>query len=386
MTPGAHLMAGRLISADDHVQEHPRVWTDRLSASRWGKRVPHLESQPDGTERWMVDGRPLELSGVALAGALMADRNREPQRWEEVPPAAYEPAARLRAMDADGVDVSVLYPVIAGTTGETFARLDDPELELACVQAYNDWLIEEWAAASDRFVPQCILPLNPAEGAAEVQRAVARGHKGVVYPAVPMDLREVPHINGPEYDVLWATVQEAGVPICFHASSASRAQMTVWGGYEPELAEALRAVTRPVSTVVPLVNALISRILFRFPDLKIVFAESGIAWAAYMLEYTDHQFEKDRLLGNGYDLKPTELFQRQCYLTAWYESTSMAVSPFIGTRNILWSTQFPLATSTWPDTAEKVARWAPTLSEDERNRILWRNAADLYGLGPFDAR
>lgn len=373
-------MADRFVSADDHVQEHPRVWTDRLSAGRWGERIPHLQDEPDGTQRWMVDERPLDLPGVALAAALLPDRTQEPRRWEEVPAPAFDPAARLRAMDADGVDVSVLYPTVAGMTGETFARLDDPELELACVQAYNDWLLEEWVAMSDRFVPQCILPLAPAEAAAEVQRAVAKGHRGVVYPAVPMDLREVPHINGPEYDVLWAALQDAGVPICFHASSSSRGQMNVWEGYAPELVEALRAVTRPVSTVVPLVNALISRILFRFPQLKVVFAESGIAWAAYMLEYTDHQFEKDRLLGNGYDLKPAELFRRQCYLTAWYESTSMAVSRFIGTGNILWSTQFPLATSTWPDTAEKVARWAPTLSEEERGRILWRNAADLYGL------
>jgi uncharacterized protein len=51
-----------------------------------------------------------------------------------------------------------LYPTVAGVAGETFARLDDPELELACIQAYNDWLIEEWASRSPRFIPQCITP------------------------------------------------------------------------------------------------------------------------------------------------------------------------------------------------------------------------------------
>ena len=92
------------ISADDHVQEHPEVWTARLSKNKWGDRIPHLERQPDGTERWTVDGRRLPLTGVALSGALMADRVREPQRWEEVPKMAYMPRERLRAMDADGVD------------------------------------------------------------------------------------------------------------------------------------------------------------------------------------------------------------------------------------------------------------------------------------------
>ena len=77
------------ISADDHVMEHPDVWTSRMSKARWGDRIPHLEAQPDGGERWIADGKPLPLAGAACAGALMPDRIREPQRWAEVPLEAY---------------------------------------------------------------------------------------------------------------------------------------------------------------------------------------------------------------------------------------------------------------------------------------------------------
>ena len=45
-----------LISVDDHVQEHPEVWTQRLSQAKWGDRIPHVATQADGTECWMVDG------------------------------------------------------------------------------------------------------------------------------------------------------------------------------------------------------------------------------------------------------------------------------------------------------------------------------------------
>ena len=85
----------RLISADDHVQEHPAVWTSRLSPARWGDRIPHVERGADGIDRWVVDGQPLPLEGVAAVGAVMADRAREPQRWEEVPEGAYVPASQL---------------------------------------------------------------------------------------------------------------------------------------------------------------------------------------------------------------------------------------------------------------------------------------------------
>ena len=44
-----------LVSADDHVVEHPQVWTDRLSRRRWGDRIPHVERDADGYDYWLID-------------------------------------------------------------------------------------------------------------------------------------------------------------------------------------------------------------------------------------------------------------------------------------------------------------------------------------------
>ena len=135
-----------LISVDDHVQEPPDLWTQRLSRSKWGDRIPHVAKRDDGSEYWVVDGQPLSMAGVAMAGAGMPDRAREPQTWEEVPRLAYDAAERLQAMDADGVDYTVLYPTVAGMAGETFGRLTDAELELACVQAIDETGFNEHTA------------------------------------------------------------------------------------------------------------------------------------------------------------------------------------------------------------------------------------------------
>ncbi len=162
------------ISADDHVQEHPKVWIDRMSRAKWGDRIPHLERAPDASERWVVDGQRMGLSGVALANAGMGDRAQEPKRWDDVPRMVHSAPERLQAMDVDGIDYSVLYPSASGVAGEVFGKLADTELEIACVQAYNDWLIEEWSSVSRRFVPQCIVPIWPMEQTvAEIRRAVA---------------------------------------------------------------------------------------------------------------------------------------------------------------------------------------------------------------------
>jgi uncharacterized protein len=369
-----------LISVDDHIQEPPDLWTQRLSKNRWGDRMPHLKRVGDGTEHWVVDGRSLLDGHTARAGALMADRNREPTRWEEVPPAARLPLERLKVMDEAGIDYSVLYPTVAGLAGETFGRIEDPELELACVQAYNDWLVDEWAAASERFIPQCIVPIWPVEATVtEIKRAVAKGHRGVIFPSLPMHLRAVPHVSGPEYDPVWQICEELNVPVCLHAGASTELQYEPFSGLNPVLAEALNAVTRPVSSVFVISLLSFSRVLLRHPHLRVVLSESALSWGMLYLEWADHQFDHDGLAREGYSLKPSEMFRRQCFFTSWFDE----VAPFahyVGADHILWSTNLPLATSTWPRTRETVTRCFRDTPAETREKVLWKNAATLYRL------
>jgi uncharacterized protein len=369
------------ISADDHVQEHPELWTSRLSRQKWGERIPHIEEQADGSQSWVIDGRRVPLPGIAVAGALMSDRAKEPKRWNEVPPMAFGATDRLKAMDMDGIDYSVLYPIVGGLAGERFGALEDADLELDCVQAYNDWLIDEWASASSRFVPQCMVPIWPMERTvAEIKRAVGRGHKGVIYPASPMELRNVPHINEPAYDPLWSICEELGVPISFHSGASPRIQMRPGDKFSPALAAAFSSVVRPVSSIAVVANFLISRVLHRFPKLKVVFAEGSLGWGAYELEYADYQSDADGLPSEGYPLKPSELFGRQCYFTCSYDRMSVRARHYLGTANILWSSNFPLPSSTWPNTRTHAELSFAGIPDDEKRRMQWQNAAQLYSL------
>jgi len=142
-----------LISADSHAQLERYAFTKRMSKAKFGGRIPHVEESADASwkafqwddrpcERWLVDGRVVDTRGVANCPALMGhiDRSFMPQRWEDTPPAAYDPIARLKVLDEDGIDGEVLFcnnPVF----GSAFIQCD-PELELACVEAYNDAIWE----------------------------------------------------------------------------------------------------------------------------------------------------------------------------------------------------------------------------------------------------
>ena len=280
-----------------------------------------------------------------------------------------------------GIDYSVLYPTVAGLAGEAFGRLRDPELELACVQAYNDWLIEEWASASDRFIPQCLVPIWPVDAAVnEIRRAVAKGHRGVIFPSLPMHLRDVPHVSGPEYDPLWSACEELNVPLCLHAGASPQLQSPLPANMKHRRSPPLSMRRpRPVSSVFVISLLSFSRVLLRHPKLRIVLAESALSWGMLYLEWADHQFEDDGLSREGYDLKPSEMFHRQCFFNAWFDKVA-PFADYVGADHILWSANLPLANSTWPRTRETIDHCLKGVSAEARERVLWKNAAELYRL------
>lgn len=367
-----------IISAVDQVIEPPSLWSDRLDPVKFGARIPRIQRQPDGTDHWSIDDRSLPLARVIDAGALLNDRVTAATRWDDVPEAAYDPRARLAAMDRDGIGVSVLYPTLAGFSGERFGAIADDDLAMACARAYNDWLIDHWLTASPRFIAQCVVPISPINAAVkEIHRAVGRGHRGVIFSAAPMQLRALPHINAADYDPIWAACEALGVPLCFRAGATPALfQFPLPPNLAPELGAAMAAATRAASAVFDLTNLLFSRILLRFPKLKVVFAESGIGWGTYLLEYADHQYGQDHC---DYPLKPSEMFHRQCYLTTCYDEVKLNAR-HIGAERILWSSHFPAANSTWPDSQRFVTNCFAGVSDGERRRVLSDNAAELYKI------
>ena len=70
-----------VISADDHVQEAPDVWTNRMSKTKFGDEIPHIVDLPDGSQTWALGRNSKGFGGLARIAGVKA----KVRTWDEVP-------------------------------------------------------------------------------------------------------------------------------------------------------------------------------------------------------------------------------------------------------------------------------------------------------------
>jgi uncharacterized protein len=381
-----------LISCDSHAQPDKDAFTSRMSKAKWGDAIPHLMETTDKThmavamdrpvQRWVVHGQVVGNRGVVNCPTVMADPMRKyfPQHWDEVPSYVYNPADRLSALDKDGVDAEVLFPNDPVQSGCFFQG--NAEFELDCVRAYNDTLAE-WREVSERYVPLAVIPYMSGIDVtvAEVQRAVHKGHRGIVMLVEPsQNLEGLKHFNDPYWDPLWAACQDLDVPIHWHASGGLRLTMPRWSGYSRNQEQAVGPSGGFSVQAQFIPNLIFSGVLDRYPRSKWVCAETGLGWVNYILDGCDHEWERRHLWTEGILTRPSELFRRQIYVDFWYEEAGIRQRHHIGIENIMWESDYPHSTSTYPESWEFVKRTLAGVPEDEQKLLRYGNAMRVYHL------
>jgi uncharacterized protein len=379
-----------LISCDSHVALNRDAFTSRMSKQTWADRTPQvIETEETGhlIHQWSVNGQTLGRSGsgrsaVCNCPALMNDpfRFKYPQRWEEVPTAAYIPTERLKALDSDGVDAEVLYPNDPGP----FYQYRDAAFELACVQAYNDAL-SDWHQQSARFIPLAMVPfLGEIDSAvAEVQRAARNGHRGILMLAEPsITVPGLKHISDSHWDSLWAVCEEVGLTVNIHASGGLGSKIGIprWQGYKANEYHAAFTVPCGALPAQQIANLIFSGVLHRHKRLNWVFAESGIGSINYIRQACDHEWERRSLWKDGLNERPSDVIRRQIYVDFWFETAGVQMRHEIGIDNIMWESDFPHVSSSYPDSWRFVERTLDGVPNEERQKMLWQNAVKLYKL------
>jgi predicted TIM-barrel fold metal-dependent hydrolase len=376
-------MTQLIIDADTHLTEPPDVWVSRVP-KRYLEHVPHMERTDDGRDVWVLDGVPFSSPGLTAVAGWPEPFPAGPKTLEECPLAAYDADARLRYMDEVGIWAQVLYPNVAGFGSQRFLMIPDDELKLVCVRAYNDFL-RDWASADTRrLLTIMTMPFwDIDEAVAEIERNVDKGHRGILFTGEPHRFG-LPFLGDRHWDPLWSIAQEAGLPIHFHIGSGEMSSSST--GPERITANGTAATFAYAAVEMFLKNGLqcadliMSGVLPRFPDLQFVSVESGIGWVPFVLEAADHSYLSNRgAQGGEWELLPSEYFARQVYSTYWFET--VAPTKLLGeipVDRILFETDFPHPTCLYGNVHEKIETSLAGATAEQRQRILWQNAADLY--------
>jgi predicted TIM-barrel fold metal-dependent hydrolase len=366
-------MALDLVSVDDHVIEHARVWADRLPRRHLGAGPRVVEDE--GREFWEFEGQRIETMGLnAVAGKENKDFSMDPVRFADMIPGCYDPVARARDLLEDGVRGSVCFPTFPRFAGVRFLTAKDKELADACVKAYNDFMLEEWSASvPGLYIPMIIGQLwDPAAFADEVRRNAERGARAVSFPESTHAIG-LPSFHDRFWDPLWQAVTETDVAICIHIGTSATMRAP-----SPDASFATEIALAPVNAQITLTDLLFSEIPHRFPTIKITMSEGGIGWVPFALERADRTWEKHRFWSNLADIPPSEVFRRNFWVCFIDERLGVEARHHIGVDRILWECDYPHADTPWPHVQRDVGEALKGLPDDDVVAMTHGNAERLF--------
>jgi uncharacterized protein len=381
-----------VFDADSHLAEVPDLWTSRLPLSKWGDDVPHVVFDDRlQRDRWVIGGRML----TSVANWAVAGWNEfppeHPPTVDDADPGAFEPGPRLERMDEYGIYCQALYPNLLAFSHHAFMQIKDPKLQIACIRAYNDHLVDFASVDPKRFVLLAALPFwDVEESVKEIERCAEIGHHGILFIAKPHKMG-LPRISDEHWAPILDATQDKGWSVNFHTGFAdfSEAEFKSMLSRHADRRDYARlSAFAYLNNAEAIAEVVMSGLCKRYPGLKFVSVESGFGWIPAFVESMDWQW-----LNSGaakafpdYEL-PSEYFKRQVFGMFWFEHESVRRIMDLFPDNLMFETDFPHPTSLSPGPAsaaryphETVAAVFEGVPEDLARKILWDNAAKLYHL------
>jgi len=312
------------------------------------------------------------------------DLDNTPVTFDEIRPGCWKQADRLADMAANWTDASICFPnVLPRFAGQTFMERKDKELALACVQVYNDWVIDEWCGGEGKgkLIPLTIVPLWDAElAAAEVRRCADKGSYAVAFSENPHPLG-LPSVHDKDrfWDPFFRACDETGTVINMHIGSSSKMPST-----SPDAPFIISSTLTFSNAMGSFCDYIFSGTLERFANLKLAYSEGQVGWAPYVIERADKLWAERAANSFGSDLPhpPSSYVPGRIYFCIFDDEVGLANRNLVGMEQITFEVDYPHADSTFPHTKETAQLICDKagLDDTERYQLMRGNAIKLYGL------
>jgi predicted TIM-barrel fold metal-dependent hydrolase len=316
--------------------------------------------------------------------------------------AQWDSDRRMAAIESQGAVAEVLFPngqPFQVNRLEDFGRMQNPELAAAGRHAYNRWLADFCAEAPGRRAGQAVVSFDDIDKAIkDVHWAKEHGLGGIMMPALnPGGI----FFFDPVLDPIWAAVQDVGLPISQHGGAGLP-------GYSPPgFASLLTTSTENAFfSNRSMWQMIVGGVFDRFPDLEVAFIETQLFFLIAAIGHLDATLSwSDDWMAFARFMKRERTCKR---LASEYVATNcyIGVSPFdvrqipmdqlvgkdadqrplpgfhIGADNAMFGLDYPHFESIVPNAMDKVAGLAgdPSVTEEDTRKILFDNAAQLYGF------
>lgn len=275
---------------------------------------------------------------------------------------------RLRDMDLEGIEVSVLFP----TGGFSVTRLPEKEYAAAFCRAYNNW-VASVCQESDRLRGVALVPFqNVPAAVAEVNRAVTKlGLVGVTVASA--GLKE--HLGEPTFWPIYEELQRLNAPLLIHNSRQGPP-----GEVRCDTFLFMHTIGRPFSTLQDCAALMYGGVPEKFPKLRVAFLECGIGWVPYWMDRMDEEYEHRPSEAPMLRAKPSEYMRggQWFYAVEPEESSLPYALERVGEDQILFASDYPHWDGMFPHVVSTI-RGRQDVPQRAKEKLLGANAKKLYG-------
>jgi predicted TIM-barrel fold metal-dependent hydrolase len=410
----ADLEGIRIIDCDSHFTEPADLWLSRAPQT-WKGRVP-VQQTVDGHTSWYLDdevfaslgGNTIQTGHNKILGLLTV------QPFELIDASAWAVKERLELLDEMGIYAQILYPNAVGFSSNHIFAIEDEGQRTAVLEMYNDFLVDVQSESLGRLFPQGLLPVWDMDlTIKEMTRLLDKGMRGFTLTDKP-EMLGLPELPEPYFDPMWDLFNESGAVVNFHIGSGRRREDSEKNRnrFRADAPQGVQAVEAPMglptvaepgwrsfgrqrymvvhatqgfmSNVRIVINLCMSNLFDRYPNLKVVSAESGIGWVPFVLEALEYQY--DEMVTKPDEIsfaqrRPREYFRDHIYAMFWFEQTAPAkLLNDIGVNNVLIESDVPHPTCLYPNMLEHFERVLSGVDPHTVRRVLQDNAAELYRI------
>lgn len=313
---------------------------------------------------------PANVGNQDMSGRVLRYSARGTERWEDEGEQRDLVLIR-RAMEMLGIDYQVVFP----TPMLNLGLHPQGELEVAIARAYARWMSDRVLSADPRVKTMLYLPFNDPEACLGIVNDFGDLPGVVGYMVTAARFRPVHHNS---YLPLYRAIEEQGRPLGFHAGYS-------WQGDRSfELLNrflSVHALGFCFHNMVNLTNWVINGLPVRFPDLDVIWIESGLAWLPFLMQRLDHEFAMRTSEAPLLERMPSDYIRSMHYTSQPIEITDMQALETTfrmidASHRLLYSSDYPH----WDFDVPARIYDLPFLAEEEKRAILGGNAMRLFGL------